>query len=275
MIKSFVKYKKIKFPAGEMHVQLLLEDDVTYPDKGNVEWLFESTEEIMEILLLSSALKQHGYKIDKLIIPYFPFSRQDRVANYGDCFSLKVMCGLINQLGAEEVVTHDPHSDVLPALLDNVYVVHQSTIFYPMLNSWFSHDDNVILISPDAGALKKIYRLSKESFKVKGVVECSKLRNTQTGDITGVKVNAPAHELDGKTCVMVDDICDGGRTFIEIAKEIRLHHAPKKIVLMVTHGIFSKGLEVFDGIIDEVWTREGMVPLLSKQHQKQMDGRAV
>jgi ribose-phosphate pyrophosphokinase len=75
-------------------------------------------------------------------------------------------------------------------------------------------EENSVFVSPDAGAAKKVQKLG--TAYQKPVIECSKIRNTMTGAITGVTV---PQEANGKACYMVDDICDGGRTFVEIAKE--------------------------------------------------------
>ena len=250
MITSNVPFKKLKFPAGELHIQL---HDVVGVTKAQVAWEFKDSEDVIELLLYCNALDEAGYELELLEIPYFPFSRQDRVANYGDSFSLKVMCNLINGLNAKRVVVWDPHSDVLPALLKNCSVIAQETIFAPMIRGL---REPVTLISPDGGALKKIYKLAK-LLPGTEVVECAKKRDTVTGEITGTVVYAEPGSLDHKTCVIVDDICDGGRTFIEIAKAIRRFHVPRTIILMVTHGIFSQGLKVFENHIDELYTRNG------------------
>ena len=107
------------------------------------------------------------------------------------------------------------------------------------------------LISPDAGALKKIYNL--QTFV--GQNRCDNIRigmkhrDTETGQITGTSVDGQPLRTIG---VVVDDICDGGRTFIELAKTIRKDYA--KLILCVTHGIFSKGLEPLFEWYDEVHT---------------------
>ncbi len=64
-----------------------------------------------------------------------------------------------------------------------------------------------------------------------------------------------ATDLSGLTAVITDDICDGGATFIGIAKELRRLNC-HKVVLYVTHGIFSKGTEVFDGLLDQLFTSD-------------------
>jgi len=277
MIQSFVDHSTFNFPAGEMHIRLNTDQEFRNALSHGIKvtWEFQKNEDIVELLLYCNALKEAGIRLRELVIPYFPFSRQDRVAVPGECFSLRVMCDLVNGLNAEKVVVYDPHSPVLTALLKNCSPVTQTQIFRSMLMNVLEDEDHAVLISPDAGASKKTFDLAKHipSTFHRGVVECSKRRDPGTGEITGTTVHA-AFSLDGHVCVIVDDICDGGRTFIEIAKEIRKNHKPKKIVLMVTHGIFSKGLKVFDGLIDEIFTYKGrycVTPLL----QDTMNRRAV
>jgi ribose-phosphate pyrophosphokinase len=255
MIISSQEHKKFNFPAGEMHVQLLPPFDTIV----DAEFVFTKNEDIIELLLFANALKEHHQTLGRLKIPYVPFGRQDRVASVGECFSLRVFADLINSLNAFEVIVIDPHSDVIPALIKNCTVIHQHEIFDPLLNTHFDND-NYLLICPDGGALKKIYKLLPGLAMCDGVIECSKLRNVKTGEITGTRVHTTDHQrLYGSTCVIVDDICDGGRTFIEIAKVLKTQFAVKRVALCVTHGFFTKGLDVFEGLIDDIFTRSGRI----------------
>ena len=113
------------------------------------------------------------------------------------------------------------------------------------------------MVSPDAGALKKVFRIAEFIGYTNDVVIASKHRNLETG-----KIDFTTVPLDGTNATddffIFDDICDGGRTFIEIAKVIKSHAWPEnqqfqgKIYLVVSHGIFSAGFdllaEYFDGI---------------------------
>ena len=83
------------------------------------------------------------------------------------------------------------------------------------------------------------------------MVRADKIRSTDTGEITGTVVYS--EHIGSKDFLIADDICDGGRTFIELAKVLR-PLTDGKIYLYVTHGIFSKGLDVFEGLIDGVYT---------------------
>lgn len=247
MITCTIPYKAFNFPVGEPQIQLAIEP----PSDVNVTWEFGSVSEVIELMLLVDALVRQGHRLHKLIVPYMPFSRQDRVMNPGESLSVSVMADVINACRFKHVVVTDPHSDVTSALLNNCIVIEQHEVFkdkFPMLGE-------TILVSPDGGALKKIYKLAK----ITGleVLECSKKRDVKTGEITGITL--PARIKNGYTHVIVDDICDGGRTFIELAVMLRSFGGARRIILMVTHGFMTKGLGVFDGLIDEIYTRKGRV----------------
>lgn len=240
-------FKSFKFPCGERHIVI--------PNIGelplmNIEMEYESNEDIIELLMLSDAIHNAGGKVNELHIPYVPYSRQDRINIFGECFSLKVFCQLINSINANKVIITDPHSDVTTALINNVEVVHQHEVFEQIFKNVGVH----CLVSPDGGSLKKIYKLAQLT-NPSQVIECSKKRDVSSGDITETIVNG---HVSGRDCYIVDDICDGGRTFIEIAKVLKNKNA-NKVVLMVTHGFFTKGIGVFVGLIDEVYTRKGRV----------------
>ena len=106
------------------------------------------------------------------------------------------------------------------------------------------------IVSPDAGALKKIYDIAKE-FNITNVTTASKVRNLETGEI--VRTELPGMILkDIEHILIIDDICDGGRTFIELANVIREHtHIP--IYLIVTHGIFSAGFEKLSDSLEGIF----------------------
>jgi ribose-phosphate pyrophosphokinase len=249
-------YTKFNFPGGEMHIKVDI-SSVKAP-AVSLTWNFERNDELVELLLLVDALWRLNLPVLNLVIPYVPFGRQDRVAVLGECFSLKVFADVINSLNIPNVIITDPHSDVTTALLRNVRVITQAEVFAPMLQQKMLPSDGVPtywLISPDAGAQKKIYSLAAQTHPF-GVVECTKKRDVATGSISGVI--AHVDDLLGKDCYIVDDICDGGKTFTEIAKVLKTRN-PGKIILCVTHGLFTKGLGVFDGLIDEIYTSKGRV----------------
>lgn len=232
MQTTHVQWRSFKYPAGEIGVEIIKSGDYNIVDK-----LVANSDDIIELLLVSDALKRRGRKINRLTIPFIPYTRQDRVCNLNEPLSAKVMADLINMIGADEVVTADTHSDVIGALVNNIIIRPQHHLVPTEIL------DGKLLICPDAGAEKKILKFKRP------YIMCTKVRDTQTGKITRTVVHAD--DLTGKDCIIVDDICDGGRTFIEIAKELEAKGA-RSVELYVTHGLFTKGLDVFKGYIDRV-----------------------
>ena len=234
-----------KFPAGEIGFKLCNTHGVLNCLAGAQEILVEahlkSSDDIMSLLLVCNAIKERNpLAVLSLALPYIPYGRQDRVCDYGESFSLRVMAQLINSIGAQAIITYDPHSDVTGALINNLVVESQECA--PILHGI---TQGKLLVCPDAGAEKKILKYSQS------YIMCRKVRNPITGDIRETKVDTAGYPITGRDLMIVDDICDGGRTFIEIAKILR-EHKPNSIELYVTHGIFSKGLQVFEGLIDKV-----------------------
>lgn len=243
--------KSFTFPGGEIQVQIPGLPGVL---DGHVSVLarLQSTDDVLRLLLTAEVLSrvQRGWK--RLVVPYFPYARQDRVMQHGEAFSLKVIAALINSLGFDEVVTCDPHSDVTSALVHRIRTI-------PQVDLLVAHEDigriihsGVTIVSPDAGATKKAlavaghYRLP--------LLTASKVRDVATGAVTHTEVNGGPARV-GRDTLIVDDICDGGRTFIELAKVLREAGA-QRVYLYVTHGIFSQGLGVFAGLIDGIYTTD-------------------
>ena len=168
--------------------------------------------------------------------PYFPGARQDRVMVQGEALTIKVYADILNSLNLNQITIVDPHSEVTPALLNNCEVINNHEFIKKVLERI---KKDVLLISPDGGALKKIYKVSEFLGGIP-VVEGSKRRNVKNGKLEGFKVYE--EDLLGKDCLVVDDICDGGGTFIGLAKELKKKNAGN-LYLAVSHGIFNNGTE--------------------------------
>jgi ribose-phosphate pyrophosphokinase len=240
------------FPGGEVGVK------VEHVASGCTCLLIDArirnSNDLVELLLVNDAIRRQGYcgPID-LFLPYVPYARQDRVCNPGEPLSLKVFCDLINSAKFDNVIIVDPHSDVCSALLDRVSVIEQLKIVREFPDLCKRIEEGMFVISPDAGANKKAFKIAKH-LNAKNFVRCDKVRDLQTGDI---KETIVYHEDFNQSDVCIfDDICDGGRTFIEIAAQLKKKNCGK-VVLFVTHGIFSKGLcALYDNGIDEIYTTD-------------------
>jgi ribose-phosphate pyrophosphokinase len=189
------------------------------------------------MLLAADALKRFDINRLELFIPYFPAARQDRVMVPGEPLSVKVYADLINQMGFDKVLVFDAHSEVTPALLNNCQVIPNHSFVKHVLNKFDL--SNAVLVSPDGGALKKIFKLSKALGGIP-VVEASKKRDVKTGKLSSFHVYEET--LVGKVCFVIDDICDGGGTFLGLGEQLKAKGAAEMNII-VSHGIFSRGVD--------------------------------
>ncbi len=249
---NLIPVEVFTFSGGEVHVKIDMEAmTTTYiatdTKKVEIHQDIRSSDDFMAVVMVKDALDEifrfHPVPIE-LFSLYVPYARQDRYCEKGEAFGVKAFSRLLNALGFSRVVIADPHSEVTPALITNLDVIPQHEIAFHML-SWKLRMENFELVSPDGGALKKIFKLGTQ-MNLK--VHCAdKIRDTSTGNI--IRTDISVQDFHGANLMIVDDICDGGRTFIELAKVLRQRNAGK-IELFVTHGIFSKGVDVFDGYVD-------------------------
>lgn len=253
--KKQAKVKIFKFPAGESGVSFTCEDaplHTTIPGMITLKW--ESNDDIINLALLVDAVRREYPNIElSLNIPYFCYARQDRVCNVGESLSVKVIANIINGMNFARVFVTDPHSEVLGAVLNNMVVMDVSQKVKSALTTIYK-GSGCVLVSPDAGALKKIYRYAKECNGVK-VVRADKTRDTATGAITGTVVYS--EHLDYQNLLVVDDILDGGGTFIPLAAELR-KITTGTVNLLVTHGIFTKGVDIMQGVFDNIFVINNM-----------------
>lgn len=145
------------------------------------------------------------------------------------------MAAMINSLHCDKVFVYDVHSTLPVALINNCLTYGLTDLH--RLGALQENTQDFSLVSPDAGAEKKVFDLAKDWQR--RLVRAYKNRDVMTGNITGTTV---IDKVADENCLVVDDICDGGATFIALAEELKKMGA-KKLRLYVTHGIFSKGLD--------------------------------
>lgn len=234
------KEENIKFllyPDNQPHVNI---ENINEGDEVKVICSITSSLTMMHLLQCSNALDNLFAKKKVLAIPYLMGARFDRLMQYGDSIDLKVVSDLINLCGFEKVVLFDVHSDTSTMLIKNAVNISNQRLV-----AEYKKED-AILICPDAGAVKKVGKYFDWNKNISDVVYCNKSRDLSNGNLA-LNVLMPG-KCENRNCVIIDDLCDGGGTFLGIASQIK----PKHLTLIVTHGIFSKGLKVFDSKFDEV-----------------------
>jgi ribose-phosphate pyrophosphokinase len=259
ILKSDLKYVISRFPDGQQNIVVSPTIDIY---KVTIISRLNNWKDLEIIVAAVASLRELGSKEIHLYTPYFLGARSDRKFEEGGNWYLKdVICPIINSLNFESVAVLDAHSWVLGNLLDNYIGVDNEDVVKLALGEIYDKDSNdgndrLILVSPDAGAIHKLAKIKEQIELTSDILVCSKERGTDGKLSKTVVPISLEHHL--KDFIIVDDICDGGRTFINIAEEIKSSQLksgitnPNKIYLIVTHGIFSAGFtelsKHFDGI---------------------------
>ena len=252
-------FERFSFPSGcEPHVKI----KKIYAKKVVITFRIKSSEDLIFLLLATDAIKRQGISDISLFLPFLPFSRQDRVMVSGEPLSVKVVSDLINLQGYSKVTIYDPHSDVSLALINNSFAVNNHKFVSQVLR----YKSGYLIVSPDAGAYKKIFKLCEELKYKDEIVLCNKVRDVSNGSIKSVSCNI--HDFQGMDLYIVDDICDGGGTFIMLADELKKRNCGK-VNLIVSHGIFSKGVDALTNI-NQIYTTNSFSDLDSNNRLTQI-----
>src|SRR5579871_3184681 len=252
--KSDIPYRSMVFPDGQPHLKLDMQqaDGIDRQTPLRILTRLNNANDLLLALFAKNTLDYLEFQHVELHVSYLLAARMDRVMLDGEPFSLKVIAAMLNQAGFKKIKIFDPHSEVSTALIDRSYAVTNHAFVAKALTDYArTHSGEApVLVSPDAGALKKIHKLAQH-LGIENIVECMKERDVRTGALTHFK--AMTDGLHGQTCFIVDDICDGGGTFAGTAKMLKEKGAGK-VNLIVSHGIFSRGPVIEH--IDEIYTTD-------------------
>lgn len=252
--KSDFAFKTMMFPDSQPHIKIDAANAEGFDKTMPVRILtrISGANDLLMALFVKNTLDYWEFEKIELHISYLLAARMDRVMLDGEPFSLKVIAGIINLAGFSKIRIFDPHSEVSTALIDRSYAVPNHAYVKDALEDYLLKNKTAAyaLVSPDGGALKKIHKLA-HFLQADNVVECMKERDVKTGALTNFKTTTD--NLDGQTCFIIDDICDGGGTFAGTAKMLKEKGA-KKVILIVSHGIFSKGTKI--EFVDEIYTTD-------------------
>lgn len=223
-----IPFEVLKFQDGSLRVTLDQEILMTleHPHMINIQAYIESMDDLMIVAQIKDCLERHIRFAHYILTVLSPvYSRYDRVMLGNDGFGAKVFSRFIDSIAFSSVVYFDCHSNVLVDATNNAHDIEQYLLARELVpNTHFS-------IAPDKGACKK-----NPNAKLMFV----KTRDLSTGKITGVEIAAYNALKEGVTYTVIDDLCEGGRTFIEVAKEFEQYY-DNDLQLYVTHGLFTNG----------------------------------
>lgn len=272
---SDVKYKISKFPDGQQGFLVLNPTTVIKNSDVVIKSRLNDFKDLETIISATSCLREIGVKNISLYIPYFLGGRSDRkFENGGTNYIKNVISPIINLQNYTSVTVIDPHSDVIEACINNFRKIDNVDLVKFALDDYKS-DKKIVIVSSDAGALKKVFNvvenISSELFGYPVLIG-SKHRDIK-GKITHTSVPDSDKYVDHDYFI-IDDICDGGRTFVEVAKviqeQIDLNNGKGQLYLVITHGIFSSGLEELKKYFQKIWTTNS-IKSVDDEFVKQMD----
>ncbi len=220
-----------KFKNGETYVRLLSDVDnksVFVVNAGNDP----VNDNLMEFFQMLDAAKRNGAEKVTAVLPYLPYSRQDRLSETGEALTARLIADGIEKSGADRVLTFDLHSVQIQGFYD-IPVKNISAV--PVFAEYFKQKGNMkdfVVVSPDVGGIKRAESLSKAIETGMAVIYKKREEHNvaKAVDILG--------DVEGKNCVLMDDMIDTAGTITEAVKMLK-NKGAKDVYICATHGIFS------------------------------------
>ncbi|HDQ73968.1 MAG TPA: ribose-phosphate diphosphokinase [Chloroflexi bacterium] len=217
-----------QFPDSEVHV--LIEDLVRHQDIYIIQPCSAPVNDhLMELLLMIDAFRRASVHAINVIVPYYPYARQDRMAQGREAISARVVARMIQQMGADRVVYVDIHAQATQGFFD---IPVDPLTALPVMSSYFHGErfENAAVVSPDVGRAWLANRYAKQ-LNLPLVV----MYKRRTGD-GEVQVKEIAGDIAGKTAILIDDVIASGSVLTQLPELIRAGAKPP-IYLAITHPV--------------------------------------
>jgi ribose-phosphate pyrophosphokinase len=265
-----------RFSDGEIRVEI--EDNV----RGEDVFIVQSTcspinDSLMELLLITDALRRSSAKTITAVIPYYGYSRADRRPGYSRVpISAKVVADMLQAAGVDHLVTVDLHATQAAGFfnipVDNISAAQLfATDIY---KNWA--DDSPIIVSPDVGGVARARMVAKACGDMELAIVDKRRPKANVSEVMNI-----IGDIKDKTCIMVDDMVDTAGTLCKAADAL-MDRGARRVVAYGTHGVLSgKAVENLQGsrlqqliITDTIPLRDDMTSLVSdgKVRQLSMSG---
>jgi ribose-phosphate pyrophosphokinase len=195
---------------------------------------FPANDHLMEVLIITDALRRASARRITAVVPYFGYARQDRKVGSRSPISAKLVANLITRAGVDRVMTLDLHAQQIQGFFDiptdNLYA---APVMVRDIKERFGHA-KVMVVSPDVGGVARARGLAKRINAPLAIVD---KRRERAGESEVMNIIG---DVDGYTCILLDDIVDSGGTLVNAADALMANGA-KEVYAYISHGVLSGG----------------------------------
>jgi ribose-phosphate pyrophosphokinase len=195
---------------------------------------FPANDHLMELLIITDALRRASARRITAVVPYFGYARQDRKVGSRSPISAKLVANLITHAGVDRVLTLDLHAEQIQGFFDiptdNLYA---SPVMVRDIKERFDLA-NIMVVSPDVGGVARARGLAK---RINAPLSIIDKRRERAGESEVMNVIG---EVNGYTCILIDDIVDSGGTLVNAADAL-LANGAKDVYAYISHGVLSGG----------------------------------
>ncbi len=220
---------------ADMEIFVEIQENVRGQDVFVIQSIsFPANDNLMELLILIDALKRASAARITAVIPYYGYARQDRKPGPRTPITAKLVANLIERAGADRVMTLDLHAGQIQGFFD----IPTDNLFAApvMVRDIQEHQkaDNLMVVSPDVGGVVRARALAK---RIEAPIAICDKRRERPGESEVMHVIG---DVEGKRCILIDDIVDSGGTLVNAAEAL-LQHGATEVMAYITHGVLSGG----------------------------------
>ena len=221
---------------ADMEIFVEIQENVRGQDTFIVQSTsFPANDHLMEVLIMADALRRSSARRITAVLPYFGYARQDRKSGSRTPISAKLVANLITRAGVDRVLTVDLHAGQIQGFFDiptdNLFAAPVMVRDIKDRNKDLS---NVMVVSPDVGGVVRARALAKRIDAQLAIVD---KRRERAGESEVMNIIG---DVEGKSCILVDDIVDSGGTLCNAAEAL-LKQGAKDVSAYITHGVLSGG----------------------------------
>ena len=195
---------------------------------------YPANDNLMELLITIDALRRASARRITAVIPYFGYARQDRKSGSRTPISAKLVANLITEAGAQRVLTMDLHAGQIQGFFDiPVDNMQAAPLFSRDIQERYA-GRNVLIVSPDVGGVVRARAIATRLGCDLAIID----KRRQAAGVS--EVMHVIGEVEGRDCIIVDDIVDSGGTLVNAARAL-IENGAKSASVYVTHGVLSGG----------------------------------